>query len=138
MMASGKMALAVMNDRVVTIEDLARRHRVSKNHLMKVAQTLVRLGLVRSMRGRAGGLMLARDPAEIRMGAVVRALEEEMQLVSCLGEGPATCVLIGPVTAKVCEMAIWASVPQMFDLQLPPHPAEVVGGHGIAPVLCMA
>ena len=40
------MTLAVLDDRLVTIEELARRHRVSKNHLMKVAQTLVGLGLV--------------------------------------------------------------------------------------------
>ncbi len=89
------MALAVMNERLVTIEELATRHRVSKNHLMKVAQTLVGLGYVRSVRGRSGGLTLAREPAEIRMGEVVRAMEEQVQLVSCLGDGPATCVLTG-------------------------------------------
>lgn len=89
------MALAVMDERLVTIEELATRHRVSRNHLMKVAQTLVSLGFVRSVRGRSGGLKLARGPAEIRMGAVVRAMEEQVQLVSCLGEGPATCVLVG-------------------------------------------
>ena len=40
------MTLALLDDRLVTIEELARRHRLSKNHLMKVAQTLVGLGLV--------------------------------------------------------------------------------------------
>jgi Rrf2 family nitric oxide-sensitive transcriptional repressor len=89
------MTLAVVADRVVTIDELARRHRVSKNHLMKVAQTLVGLGFVQSVRGRAGGLRLARDPREIRMGAVVRALEDDMRLVECLGEGPATCIFTG-------------------------------------------
>jgi Rrf2 family nitric oxide-sensitive transcriptional repressor len=89
------MTLAVLDERVVTIDELARRHRISKNHLMKVAQTLVRLGLVRSVRGRAGGLRLARDPAEVRIGAVVRMLEDDLRLVDCLGEGPASCVLAG-------------------------------------------
>jgi Rrf2 family nitric oxide-sensitive transcriptional repressor len=89
------MALAVMDDRLVTIEELATRHRVSRNHLMKVAQTLVGLGFVRSVRGRSGGLKLARDPADIRMGAVVRAMEEQVRLVACLGEGPVTCALTG-------------------------------------------
>ena len=51
------MTLAVLDDRLVTIEELARRHRISKNHLMKVAQTLVGLGLVRSARGRASKLI---------------------------------------------------------------------------------
>ena len=51
------MSLAVIDDRVVTIDELAKRHGVSKNHLMKVAQTLVGLGLVTSVRalpGKAG------------------------------------------------------------------------------------
>jgi len=89
------MTLAVVNDRVVTIDELAQRHRVSKNHLMKVAQTLVGLGLVQSVRGRVGGLRLARNPGEIRMGGVVRELEGDMRLVECLGDGPAKCVLTG-------------------------------------------
>jgi Rrf2 family transcriptional regulator, nitric oxide-sensitive transcriptional repressor len=89
------MTLAVLDDRLVTIEELARRHRISKNHLMKVAQTLVGLGLVRSVRGRAGGLLLARNPADIRVGAVVRALEDDLRLVECLGDGPSACVLSG-------------------------------------------
>ncbi|KAA2236476.1 RrF2 family transcriptional regulator [Salinarimonas soli] len=89
------MTLAVVDDRVVTIDELARRHRVSKNHLMKVAQTLVALGLVQGVRGRAGGLRLKGDPQQIRMGAVVRALEGDMRLVECLGDGPAACVFTG-------------------------------------------
>jgi Rrf2 family nitric oxide-sensitive transcriptional repressor len=91
------MTLAVIDDRVVTIDELAKRHRVSKNHLMKVAQTLVRLGLVQGVRGRAGGLRLARDPREVRIGAVVRLLEDDMRLVECLGAGTTTCVLVEPV-----------------------------------------
>jgi Rrf2 family nitric oxide-sensitive transcriptional repressor len=61
------MTLAVIDDRVVTIDELAKRHRVSKNHLMKVAQTLVGLGHVQGVRGRAGGLRLARDPREVAL-----------------------------------------------------------------------
>ncbi|CAH1661409.1 RrF2 family transcriptional regulator [Chelatococcus asaccharovorans] len=90
------MTLAVMEDgQLVTIEELADRHRISRNHLMKVAQTLVGLGLVKGVRGRRGGLALARSPEDIRMGTVVRMLETDMELVACLGGGPATCALAG-------------------------------------------
>ncbi|RXF70913.1 RrF2 family transcriptional regulator [Hansschlegelia zhihuaiae] len=89
------MALAVLDDRLVTIEELATRHRVSKNHLMKVVQTLVGLGLVKSVRGRRGGLALAKSPDTIRMGDAIRALEEDVALVSCLGSGQVDCVLSG-------------------------------------------
>jgi Rrf2 family nitric oxide-sensitive transcriptional repressor len=89
------MALAVNDDRLITIEALAELHKVSRNHLMKVAQSLVALGLVKSVRGRRGGLTLARDPETIRVGAVVRGLETDMELVACLGDRAATCVLSG-------------------------------------------
>jgi Rrf2 family nitric oxide-sensitive transcriptional repressor len=62
---------------------------------MKVAQSLVALGLVRSVRGRRGGLVLAREPGAIRMGSVVRGLETDLELVACLGDRAATCVLSG-------------------------------------------
>lgn len=89
------MSLAVVEERLVTIEELATRHRLSRNHLMKVTQTLVGLGYVTGVRGRTGGLKLAKPASAIRMGAVVRALEDDTALVECLGEGPATCVLNG-------------------------------------------
>lgn len=89
------ISLAVVEERLVTIEELARRHGLSRNHLMKVAQTLVSLGYVTGVRGRAGGLKLARPASTIRMGEVVRALEDDTLLVECLGDGPTTCILSG-------------------------------------------
>lgn len=89
------MSLAVMDNRLVTIEELADRHRISRNHLMKVAQSLVSHGLVKGVRGRRGGLTLAKAPAEIRMGQVVRKLETDVELVACLGDSAATCVFTG-------------------------------------------
>ena len=89
------MSLAVMEERLVTIEEFATRHRLSRNHLMKVAQTLVSLGYVTGVRGRTGGLKLARTASSIRMGEVVRALEDDTALVECLGDGPTTCILNG-------------------------------------------
>jgi Rrf2 family nitric oxide-sensitive transcriptional repressor len=113
------MTLAVVDDRVVTIDELARRHRVSKNHLMKVAQTLVGLDLVQSVRGRAGGLRLKRDPGDIRMGAVVRALEDDMRLVECLGEGPAACVFTGACRlTRALARAIEAFLSELDKLTL--------------------
>jgi Rrf2 family nitric oxide-sensitive transcriptional repressor len=89
------MTLGVLDDRLVTIEELADRHRISRNHLMKVAQSLIGLGYVASARGRAGGVRLAKPPSSIRIGEVVRALEDNSPLVSCLGDGPSGCVLVG-------------------------------------------
>lgn len=56
---------------------------LSYNHVAKVAQTLVREGIVTSQRGRNGGIALAADPAAIRIGAVVRTLERGLRLADC-------------------------------------------------------
>lgn len=91
------IALAAMGDgQRVTIQDLALRHRVSANHLMKVVQRLVKLGLVKGARGRSGGLSLAMPAEQLRMGKVVRALETDTRLVACLGDDTAaSCIFTG-------------------------------------------
>ena len=68
----------------VSISAIATAHGISHNHLMKVVQELVRTGFVASARGRYGGVRLARPPAEINIGAVLRALEN-FQLADCGG-----------------------------------------------------
>jgi Rrf2 family nitric oxide-sensitive transcriptional repressor len=45
------------------------------------------------MRGRGGGIRLARPAAEIGLGAVVRALEPELALVEC--QAGAFCAIAG-------------------------------------------
>lgn len=75
--------LGVLDGRTGTIEEVAAAYGISRNHLMKVAHRLGRAGFVETMRGRGGGLRLARPAAEIGVGAVVRACEEDFALVEC-------------------------------------------------------
>ncbi len=81
------MALAQEPEQRQTIEAIAQRYRISRNHLMKVAQTLVRGGFVDSRRGRGGGLALRRPAGQISIGAVVRSTEDDFALVECLAAG---------------------------------------------------
>lgn len=81
-----------------TIGQVALCYGISKNHLMKVANTLSRAGIVDSVRGRNGGLALRMDPKSIRIGDVVRVTEGDFRLVECFEEssdGEMNC-LIGP------------------------------------------
>ena len=64
------MLLAIEPDQLHTIEEAARRYGVSRNHLMKVTQTLAQAGFIESTRGRNGGLRLARPAASVSLGAV--------------------------------------------------------------------
>lgn len=74
---------ATCRDRLVTIEETADVYGISRNHLMKVANQLTRAGFLKAVRGRSGGLMLARDAATIRLGDVLRATEPDFALVEC-------------------------------------------------------
>ena len=72
------MALAA-TDRTLSIDWIAQRYAISRNHLAKVAQDLAAAGFVDTQRGRGGGLRLARPAADINVGAVVRSLEKEKE-----------------------------------------------------------
>jgi len=87
------MLLALEPDELHTIEEVARRYRISRNHLMKVAQTLVQEGFVDSLRGRGGGLKLAKPATRIKLGAVVRKTEDGFALVECFDRERNNCVV---------------------------------------------
>lgn len=93
------MLLAVQPERLHTIEEAARRYNISRNHLMKVAQTLTQAGFIISLRGRKGGLRLARPDTEISLGAVVRATEDNFALAECFSLETNTCAI-----ASVCGL----------------------------------
>lgn len=75
--------LALHPDRRVTIREISEAYGISRTHLMKVVNLLARQELVDAQRGPAGGLSLARAPAEIGVGEVVRKTEDELALVEC-------------------------------------------------------
>jgi Rrf2 family nitric oxide-sensitive transcriptional repressor len=77
---------ATHDDRLVIIEEVAQAYGISRNHLMKVANHLTREGYLRAVRGRSGGLTLARPAAEIRLGAVIRSTEPDFVMVECFGD----------------------------------------------------
>jgi Rrf2 family nitric oxide-sensitive transcriptional repressor len=87
------MLLAAEPDTIHTIDEAARRYRVSRHHLMKVTQTLIKAGFVDGARGRGGGLRLKRPAASINLGAVVRATEENLNLVECFDPETNACIL---------------------------------------------
>lgn len=75
--------LGVNTDRLVTIAEISERFDISRSHLMKVVNQLVREGFVEGLRGKGGGLRLARHAREIPVGDVVRRMERAMELVEC-------------------------------------------------------
>lgn len=78
------------------IKEIADCYNISNNHLSKVVYELGKLGIVETMRGRNGGIKLAKDPAEIILGKLVRHTEGPMTLVECFDAEKNTC-RISPV-----------------------------------------
>lgn len=70
-------------ERLSSISEIADAHRISRNHLTKVAHGLAKAGYVDGVRGRAGGIRLARAPEQINLGEVLRLTEEGFDLVDC-------------------------------------------------------
>jgi Rrf2 family nitric oxide-sensitive transcriptional repressor len=77
------MYLAVHEDRLVTISEMATAYDISKNHLMKIVHQLGQEGFIETIRGRSGGLRLAHPPAQLVLGHIVRRMEPHFNLVEC-------------------------------------------------------
>lgn len=88
------MYLGAHPDRLCTIAEVARAHGISEPHLMKITHRLAQAGWVETIRGKNGGMRLARQPDQIQIGAVVRDMENDLAIVECLG-GLTTCLLTG-------------------------------------------
>ncbi|MBX3447582.1 MAG: Rrf2 family transcriptional regulator [Parvibaculaceae bacterium] len=87
------MHLALAPDRLVTISEVAEAYAISRNHLVKVAHELGKEGFVETVRGRGGGLRLARLPEQIGIGEVVRAMEEDFRIVECFDRKINACCI---------------------------------------------
>ena len=83
--------LAVHPERVVSVREVSRAYGVSPHIIVKAVQLLVEQGLIVSVRGRQGGLRLAKEPSEINVGAVVRSTEPTLDLVECFDLATNTC-----------------------------------------------
>lgn len=80
-------------DQLSTIKEIADSYNISKNHLMKVTYELGQLGYIETIRGRGGGIRLAKDPKEINIGQVIRQTEEDFHIVECFDKENNLCVI---------------------------------------------
>ena len=78
--------LASNEHRLPTIQEISERFEISRSHLMKVVNQLIRNGFVEGIRGKGGGLRLARPASEILIGDVVRKMETDLVLVECFSD----------------------------------------------------
>ncbi|WP_153770711.1 iron-responsive transcriptional regulator RirA [Labrenzia sp. CE80] len=88
------MYCAANPERPSKVAEIAASFDMSETHLFKIMKVLVDANLIRTIRGRNGGVMLAREPETMTVGEVVRAAEESFLLAECFDSGRKDCPLI--------------------------------------------
>ncbi len=81
------LARAHPSGEVQRVEDIAGRHGIPPNYLVQILLELKARGLVRSVRGKEGGYRLAKPPAEITFGDVLRGIHGEVFATPALSNG---------------------------------------------------
>ncbi|TDQ36752.1 RrF2 family transcriptional regulator [Aureibacillus halotolerans] len=80
-------------DKLTNIKDIATSYGISKNHLMKITYELGKLGIIETVRGRNGGMRLAKRPEDINIGTFIRLVEEDFHIVECFNDEKNVCVI---------------------------------------------
>ncbi|MEN6670108.1 Rrf2 family transcriptional regulator [Psychrobacter sp. B38] len=70
-------------DALANISDIANSYDISKSHLTKIIHQLGQLGYIESVRGKNGGIRLARAPKDINLGVLIKQIEPDFDLVAC-------------------------------------------------------
>ncbi|MDO5040125.1 Rrf2 family transcriptional regulator [Clostridium sp.] len=85
--------LAKNEERISVIDEMSDELNISKHHLKKIVNKLAKTEYIISLKGRNGGLRLGVEPKEINLGNVLVLTEENLNLVSCMGNSD-MCPLI--------------------------------------------
>ena len=98
--------LALHEGNIVTIHELAERAQIPFKFLEQVLLDLKKGGFVESRRGKVGGYLLAKPPAEIKVGDIVRFIDGPIEPIACVEKGYAGCTDI----YKCVFRSIWKEV----------------------------
>ena len=140
--------LASNPGRHVPTAEISRAYGISRNHLVRVVQTLHTNGFVQVTEGRSGGAMLSRSPADVNLGDVIRKAEPGFRLVECFDpltnrcRLSANCALKGVLAqAMQAYLAVLDSITLADLLPLPAssaaRPAEVVAVQSLLPTIAL-
>ncbi|WP_173918119.1 Rrf2 family transcriptional regulator [Halobacillus sp. Marseille-Q1614] len=81
------------SDELSSKKEISDVFHISENHLGKIIHQLNKLGYIDTIRGRSGGVKLAKNPEEINIGMVVKAMEDDFYLLECFNSSENYCVI---------------------------------------------
>jgi len=122
------MYLGERPDKLVTIREVSNYYGIVHSHLTKVVHLLSTSGYIHSVRGRNGGIRLAKPPQQIPIGAIVRTTEESLFLVECFDPKKQTCRLL-----PACKLrkGLNAAYKAFFSVLDDTTLADVIGRHSL-------
>lgn len=83
--------LGLNSDRIVSLAEIADAYDISRNHLVKIGSHLAQQGYIETLRGKGGGIRLAKPPTEIVVGTLVRSTKNNSRLVECFDPATNQC-----------------------------------------------
>mgnify|MGYP000001627551 FL=1 len=82
-----------------TVKDITEAYDISNNHMVKIIHNLAKLKLIKTLRGKNGGILMAAQPEAINLGQLIVQLEPHFDLVPCFNKEKANCCI-----APVCKL----------------------------------
>ncbi|MDD9333840.1 MAG: iron-responsive transcriptional regulator RirA, partial [Bartonella sp.] len=76
------------------IPEIASTYAVSELFLFKILQPLVEAGFIKTVRGRNGGVKLAKPATEISVADVIKITEDNFSMAECFDNQSSNCPLI--------------------------------------------
>ena len=108
------LGLFASEDHPRTFAEIAQSQKLSPHFVSTIAVQLKRAGLIKSIRGPHGGIILARDPADLRLLEVIEAVRGPFAVMPCLARPTPNCPEIA--TCPVYDM--WAEINQRIGAVL--------------------
>ncbi|KGP64259.1 BadM/Rrf2 family transcriptional regulator [Legionella norrlandica] len=82
-----------------TIKDITDAYSISNNHMVKIIHNLSKMGMIKTTRGKHGGILMAVAPETVNLGALIKELEPHFDLVPCFNREKANCCI-----APICKL----------------------------------
>ena len=114
----GRYALTVMVDLAkysdggyVSLSDIAEREHLSMKYLERIISILNKGGMLKSLRGKNGGYMLAREPEDYTVNEILLLTEGTLAPVNCIMQDGVQC----DKAATCSTLPLWAGLDNVIE-----------------------
>ena len=103
------------NGEPIRLKDVARRQEISEKYLEQIINPLTKSGLVKSFRGAQGGYHLAKRPADITVGMILRATEGDLAPAECVSMDGHACTRSGVCPSHAVFAKVYSAINNVID-----------------------